>query len=72
MNIELSASMMCADFSCLRDEVKSLEEAGIDIFHVDIMDGSFVDNVGMGYQDMAYIKSATKKQIENSICFYYF
>jgi len=64
MNIELSASMMCADYACLRDEVKSLEEAGIDTFHIDIMDGSFVDNFGMGYQDMAFIKTATAKQVE--------
>ena len=35
-NIELSASMMCADYACLRDEVKNLENAGIDIFHIDI------------------------------------
>ena len=64
MNIDLSASMMCADFSCLRDEVKSIEEAGIDIFHIDIMDGSFVDNFGMGYQDMKYIKENTTKPVE--------
>ena len=64
MSIELSASMMCADFSCLRDEVENLEKAGIDIFHIDIMDGSFVDNFGMGYQDMAFIKKHTKKQVE--------
>ena len=64
MSIELSASMMCADYACLRDEVKNLEEAGIDIFHIDIMDGSFVDNFGMGYQDMAYIKKATTKKVE--------
>ncbi len=64
MNIELSASMMCADFSCLKDEVKLLEEAGIDIFHIDIMDGSFVDNFGMGYQDMKFIKSITSKKVE--------
>jgi len=63
-NIELSASMMCADFACLRDEVRKLEEAGIDIFHIDIMDGSFVDNFGMGYQDMAFIKNNTSKQVE--------
>lgn len=63
-NIELSASMMCADFACLRDEVKNLEQAGIDIFHIDIMDGSFVDNVGMGYQDMAFIKNNTSRQVE--------
>ncbi len=64
MKIEFSASMMCADYACLRDEVKNLEEAGIDIFHIDIMDGSFVDNFGMGYQDMAYIKKNTTKQVE--------
>ncbi len=64
MSIELSASMMCADFSCLRDEIKNLEEAGIDIFHIDIMDGSFVDNFGMGYQDMEYIKKTAKKPAE--------
>lgn len=64
MNIELSASMMCADYSCLRDEVKNLENGGIDIFHIDIMDGSFVDNFGMGYQDMTYIKKTTSKKVE--------
>jgi ribulose-phosphate 3-epimerase len=64
MDMELSASMMCADYACLRDEVKNLEEAGIDIFHIDIMDGSFVDNFGMGYQDMKFIKNNTSKQVE--------
>lgn len=63
-DIELSASMMCANYACLRDEVRNLEEAGIDIFHIDIMDGSFVDNFGMGYQDMAFIKNNTSKQVE--------
>ncbi|MBR4592423.1 MAG: ribulose-phosphate 3-epimerase, partial [Elusimicrobiaceae bacterium] len=61
---ELSASMMCADFSCLRDEVRALDEAGVDSFHIDIMDGSFVDNFGMGYQDMECIKKYTSKPVE--------
>src|SRR5574344_1247379 len=64
MDIELSASMMCANYACLQAEVNNLEEAGIDIFHIDIMDGSFVDNFGMGYQDMAYIKRNTSKKVE--------
>lgn len=55
---------MCANYACLRDEVKNIEDAGIDIFHIDIMDGSFVDNFGMGYQDMAFIKNNTTKQVE--------
>ena len=61
---ELSASMMCADFSYLKREVELLDEAGIDVFHLDIMDGRFVDNFGLGYQDMKAIRAATKKPIE--------
>lgn len=64
MNIELSASMMCANYAHLEHEVKELEAAGIDSFHIDIMDGSFVDNFGMGYQDMAYIKNSTCKTVD--------
>lgn len=64
MNVELSASMMCANFANLEKEVRELEEGGIDIFHIDIMDGRFVDNFGMGYQDMKFIRQATKKRLE--------
>lgn len=63
-NIELSASMMCANFGNLAKEVLELEKAGIDSFHIDIMDGSFVDNFGMGYQDMAFIKNMTSKTVD--------
>ena len=62
--MEFSASMMCADFGCLRDEVKALDEAGIDKYHIDIMDGMFVPNLGMGLQDIKCIRSLTKKPIE--------
>lgn len=64
MEIELSASMMCANYANLEKEVSELENAGIDAFHIDIMDGSFVDNFGMGYQDMAYIKQKTSKIVD--------
>lgn len=67
MAIELSASMMCANYACLRDEVRDLEKAGIDMFHIDIMDGSFVDNFGMGYQDMKFIKESTTKKVETHL-----
>ncbi|MDE6139133.1 MAG: hypothetical protein K2F57_06650, partial [Candidatus Gastranaerophilales bacterium] len=64
MRIELSASMMCANYANLEKEVTELENAGIDSFHIDIMDGSFVDNFGMGYQDMAFIKQLTNKTVD--------
>ena len=35
---KLTASMMCAEYDCLSREVKELEDAGIDSFHIDIMD----------------------------------
>lgn len=57
----LCPSMMCADYGHLEKEIKNLEEGGIDIFHLDVMDGSFVPNFGMGLQDIEFIcKTATK------------
>lgn len=64
MNFELTASMMCANYAHLETEVKSLEEGGIDSFHIDIMDGRYVPNYAMSLNDMRYIASATKKPLD--------
>ncbi len=63
-HFELNASMMCADFGHLEDEVRRLEEADIDSFHIDIMDGRYVPNFAMSLNDMAYIASITKKPLD--------
>lgn len=64
MNFELTASMMCANFGNLEKEVRDLEDAGIDSFHIDIMDGRYVPNYAMSLSDMKYIAGATDKPLD--------
>ncbi len=64
MNFKLTASMMCANYGNLEREVHDLEEGGIDSFHIDIMDGKYVDNFAMGLNDMAYIAKEAKTPLD--------
>lgn len=64
INKKFSASMMCADYGHLENEVHTLEAAGIDGFHIDIMDGHFVYNFGMGIHDLRYIAQTANVPIE--------
>ncbi len=64
MNFQLMASMMCANYGNLAEEVAELEAGGIDSFHIDIMDGRFVPNYAMSLNDMRYIRSAAQKPLD--------
>ncbi|MFN2927364.1 ribulose-phosphate 3-epimerase [Lachnospiraceae bacterium YH-ros2228] len=64
MGYKFTASMMCADFRNLEKEVHDLEEAGIDSFHVDIMDGRFVSNFAMSLNDLRCIAGLTDRPID--------
>ncbi len=64
MNFELTASMMCAYYGNLEQEVRDLDAGGIDSFHIDIMDGRYVPNYAMSLNDMRYIRAATSKPLD--------
>ena len=60
----LCPSMMCANYGHLASEVRALDDAGADIFHCDIMDGTFVPNFTMGVMDVQTVRRYTDKMVD--------
>lgn len=63
-DVLVSPSILSADFLHLADEIRSIESAGADWHHIDVMDGHFVPNLTFGLPIIRQIKSVAKMPLD--------
>ena len=62
--VKLSPSVLTADFLTLRDVIPQFEKSGVDMLHLDVMDGLFVPNISFGIPVIKSIKAHTNLPLD--------
>src|SRR3989442_13596686 len=62
--VEIAPSILAADFASMGDAIRSVEQGGARMLHVDVMDGHFVPNISIGVPVVASLRKATRLQLD--------
>ena len=62
--VQVAPSLLSADFAALGDSVRAVEDAGADLLHLDVMDGSFVPNISYGPVVVAAVKRVARTPLD--------
>ena len=64
MSIKIAPSIFAADLSCLKEQINILEKNEVDMLHVDVMDGHFVERIAFGADHICALKKMTKLPLD--------